>query len=94
MFGLNLYSINSKKASFEHGVLQPFLRKAATGTGLQKLMRKDAFVEESSVYKGTADAKHSPPIPTPPKSTRKLEQVLESEFAPKAVGIQTVPSLL
>ena len=61
--------------------------------GLQKLMRKDAFVEDPDVYKGKADTK-APPIPAPPKSTRKVEKVLESEFAPKAVGIQTVPSLL
>ena len=72
----------------------PFLGQAAMDDGLQKLMRKDAFVEDPDVYKGKADTKHSPPIPAPPKSTRKVAKVLESEFAPKAVGIQTVPSLL
>ena len=72
----------------------PFLGQAAMDDGLQKLMRKDAFVEDPDVYKGKADTNYSPPIPAPPKSTRKVAKVLESEFAPKAGGIQTVPSLL
>eukprot|EP00435_Cladocopium_sp_Y103_P029053 s1416_g7.t1 len=52
-------------------------------------MRKNAFVDENEGYKGKLDTKHAPPIPTPSRSARQLEQVLKSDFAPKGVGIQT-----
>lgn len=53
-----------------------------------KLMRKNAFLEEKTCYKGEVDAK-MPTLTTPPAAS-SMAAFLESDYAPPPVGIQTV----
>lgn len=55
---------------------------------LGQLMRKNAFLEEKTCYRGEVDGK-MPTLTTPPASS-SVAKLLDSDYTPPPVGIQTV----